>query len=156
MNNNFNMIRNSFMYRNNFNEIMNPLYSFENNMMNNNSNNMELSTPTTGYSRGNLFSNLYSSYKNYNPKELVSNDPKTKLWLEMSENFFAMYEINLYLDINPDDTSMIELFNDYRIKANKLKNEYEEKYGALCTNSNTLNTTPFLWVQENFPWGGSK
>ena len=151
MNNNFNMIRNSFGY-NNF--IRDP-YFMNNNMISSNSNNMELSTPDTGYSRGNLFSNLYSGYKNYNPRELISNDPKTKLWLDMSENFFAMHEINLYLDINPDDTSMIRLFNDYRIKANKLKDEYEEKYGALCTNSDTLNTTPFLWVQENFPWGGN-
>lgn len=162
MYNNYNMMRNSYTRGNNVNDFMDSSYFFDNNFMNNISNmpnnsynqNFKMTNPTDGYSRGNLFSDLYSQYKNYDPRKLASNDPKMKLWLEMSENFFAAHEINLYLDINPNDQSMIELFNDYRKKADNLKKEYESKYGPLCLSSDELNQYPFLWVKNSFPWEG--
>ena len=160
----YNQMRNNFRQNGNLNNDFSlSSYFFDNNMMDNsmmntpnnsNNDNMILSDPKTGYSRGNLFSNLYSEYKNYTPRKLSSNDPKTKLWLELSETFFAAHEINLYLDINPDDDSMIQLFNDYRRKANMLKEEYESKYGPICTSSDMMNSSPFPWVNASFPWEG--
>ena len=160
----YNQMRNNFRENGNMNnDFLDSSYFFDNTMIDNfmmntpksvNNKKMSLSDPKTGYSRGNLFSNLYSEYKNYKPKKLASNDPKTKLWLELSENWFAAHEINLYLDINPDDDSMIQLFNDYRRKANKLKDEYESKYGPICTSSDKMDNSPFPWVNTNFPWEG--
>lgn len=152
----FNQMRNSYGQNRNMASDVSSYYfdNIMNNTGNMTNNNMTLFDPNTGYSRGNLFSNLYSEYKNYKPRQLTSNDPKTKLWLELSENLFAAHEINLYLDINPDDDSMIQLFNDYRRKANKLKKEYESKYGPICTSSDMMDNSPFPWLINSFPWEG--
>ena len=65
---------------------------------------------------------------------------------------FAAHEINLYLDLNPDDVSMITLFNDYRKKANELRTQYESKYGPLNLASDSLDQTPFMWEKNTWPW----
>ena len=158
----YNQMRNNYRQNSNMNNF-DSSYFFDENMIDDfmsnmptTNNSMTLSDPKTGYSRGNLFSNLYSEYKNYKPRKLSSNDPKTKLWLELSEACFSAHEINLYLDINPDDDSMIRLFNDYRRKADKLKEEYESKYGPICVSSNSMEGFPFAWVSTGFPWEGGK
>ena len=117
-----------------------------------NYNNQSLVNPTEGYNRGNIFSNLYNQYKNYKPYNLEGRTEQDKLFLELARNSFAAHELNLYLDLNPNNTSMIKLFNDYREKTDQLTQEYERKYGPLSINSNTLNQTPFIWDKNPWPW----
>ena len=126
-----------------------------NNMINNNimNNSLSLYTPEEGYNKGNMFSNLYDGYKNYKPVNLEGRDNKTKLWLELNRVLFALHELNLYLDVNPNNTSMIQLFSDYRKKAVELMNEYEKNYGPLTTLSEANSSATFNWI-ENFPWEG--
>lgn len=111
-----------------------------------------LYSPEEGYNRGNMFSNLYDPYKNYNVVTLSGNNEHEKMFLELARVGFAKHEINLYLDLHPDDTSMITLFNDYREKERVLTKEYEERFGPITTNSDVLNQTPFMWVKERWPW----
>ena len=134
------------MINDNFNNMMNMNY------MNNNS--LSLYTPEEGYNKGNMFSNLYDGYKNYKPANLEGKDNKTKLWLEMNRVLFALHELNLYLDVNPNNTSMIQLFSDYRKKANELMNEYEKNYGPLTTLSEANLSSTFNWMENSFPWEG--
>ena len=124
------------------------------NMSSNNGNSMSLFTPAEGYNRGNLFSNLYTGYKNYKPENLEGRDNKTKLWLEMNRTLFALHELNLYLDVKPNDDSMLRLFSDYRRRANELINQYEREYGPLTTLSETNNNSTFNWIEGSFPWEG--
>ena len=125
-------------------------YSFRN--ISNMSNiNPSLVTPTEGYNRGNMFANLYSQYKNYRPETLRSNEQE-RLFLELSRTHFAAHELNLYLDLNPNDVSMIKLFNDYRERCEQLTKEYEQKYGPLSIKSDSLNQTPFMWEKSPWPW----
>ena len=114
--------------------------------------NPSLVTPTEGYNRGNMFANLYDQYKNYRPETLEGKTEQDKLFLELSRTHFAAHELNLYLDLNPNDTSMIKLFNDYREKCEQLTKEYERKYGPLSLKSDTLNQTPFMWEKNPWPW----
>ena len=72
----------------------------------------------------------------------------------MAENAFAAHELNLYLDINPDNNSLLTLFNDYRERANALKEEYEANYGPISISSNVLINQPFLWEETSWPWEG--
>ena len=128
----------------------------------NNSNNMNnvgmgmnktlLTTPVEGYNRGNLFENLYAQYKNYRPVALRADSEKERLFLELSRMNFAAHEINLYLDLNPNDDSMLRLFNDYRQKCIELTMEYEKKYGPLTVKSNSLEKSPFMWEKNPWPW----
>ncbi|MBR4619176.1 MAG: spore coat protein CotJB [Bacilli bacterium] len=153
------MNSNMFDFNNFYNEkeIYNMNSTFDNMNMNMNMNtNVNLFNPEEGYEKGNLFKNLYSQYKNYNQKKLQAKDEKTRLWLDMSKNLFAQHELNLYLDINPNDESMIALFNDYRNKANQLKEQYEKSFGPICITSDVLNNSPFLWEEMAWPWEGDK
>lgn len=117
-----------------------------------NNNIPSLFSPEEGYNKGNLFSNLYSQYKNYTPKTLTASNEKEKLFLELSQTSFAAHELNLYLDMYPNDESMITLFNDYRERANNLIKEYETKYGPLSISSDNSNQSPFAWENEAWPW----
>lgn len=114
---------------------------------------MNLSTPDEGYKRGNIFADSYIPYKNYKPAELKPTNEQTALYLEMSKYAFGAHEMNLYLDLHPEDESMISLFNDYRERANKLMMEYENKYGPLTINSNDMSNS-FTWVKTEWPWAG--
>ena len=65
---------------------------------------------------------------------------------------FAAHELNLYLDLNPDDKSAFMLFMDYEKKANRMIEEYERMYGPLKVDSNEMNS--FTWSTEKWPWEG--
>ena len=116
-------------------------------------NNSSLYTPEEGYNRGNLFADLYEGYKNYKPIKLVAKNEQGKLFLELSRMAFAAHELNLYLDLNPEDETMLSLFNDYRMRTNQLMMEYEKKYGPLTISSDSLSSS-FTWVKNSWPWEG--
>ena len=129
---------------------------YQNMMRNFNSNNNMtgsfLFTPEVAYNNGNLFSNLYSQYKNYRPAQLSANTAKEKLLLDIGRLSFAAHDLNLYLDLNPNDESMLALFNDYRKQADSMISEYESKFGPLNISSNSLETGPFKWINSPWPW----
>lgn len=128
-------------------------YSYRNNTdLYRNVNIPSLFPPVEAYNNGILFSNLYSQYKNYKPAVLKASNEREKLFLELSQISFAAHELNLYLDMHPDDESMITLFNDYRERANQLISEYESKYGPLSISSDSLNQSPFAWEKDAWPW----
>ena len=111
-----------------------------------------LFSPAVGLDNGSMFSDLYQPYKNYKPANDSANNERESLIRELARMGFAAHELNLYLDLHPDDTSMITLFNDYREKYNQLVKQYDEKFGPLLISSNTLNQTPFLWERDIWPW----
>ena len=114
--------------------------------------NTSLYNPLDGYNKGNLFPNLYSQYKNYKPVELKADNEREQILLDLSKVAFAAHELNLYLDLNPNDESMLTLFNDYRKEANALMRQYEAKYGPLNIKSDSLEKGPFAWVKNMWPW----
>jgi len=125
-------------------------YNYFNNFDNNLNNN--LFGPYEGYTKGNLFKSLYQQYKNYQPMTLVPNTEQEEALLNLNQMQFAMHELNLYLDIFPNDTEMLKKFTMYRNNYNKLLLEYEEKYEAININSNEINNTPFEWSTTLWPW----
>lgn len=114
-----------------------------------------LYTPEEGYNKGNLFENLYEEYKNYKPIKLEARNEEESLYLELARYAFAAHELNLYLDLHPDDSSMLALFNDYRSRADQLKMEYEKKYGPLSVSSDVMQNS-FTWEEDKWPWEGSE
>ena len=65
---------------------------------------------------------------------------------------FAMIDLNLYLDVNPNDRDALELFNQYRTQNNEYVRQYESKYGTLLLSSNALTTYPWAWNNSPWPW----
>lgn len=113
-----------------------------------------LYNPSEAYNLGNLFVDLYDGYKNYKPAKLEGKTKQEKDYLELSRVAFAMHEVNLYLDLHPDDMMMLNLFNDYRKMYVDLEEKYENAYGPLNTCSEALEKKPFAWVEKDFPWEG--
>ena len=115
-------------------------------------NNPKYFTHKEGYLRGNMFRNLYKGYMNYQPAVLRPTNEQEEMFLRLSEAEFAAHDLNLYLDLYPNDGNALELFNKYRMETNRLMMEYEKKYGPILINSDSLNTSPFLWQTLIFPW----
>ncbi len=133
---------------------MNSYYEYD--FMRNNenyyvNNSTNLVGPGVGFIRGNLFKNLYSPYKNYQPRKIIARNDREKKLLELSEVSFAAHELNLYLDLHPEDQSMFLLFQDYEKKCHQLTEEFESMYGPLKVSSPMQN---FSWVNDEWPWEG--
>lgn len=74
--------------------------------------------------------------------------------LEMLKEIMALdfsgVELNLYLDTHPMDQKAIAIHNDYTIKSNKLKEEYEKKYGPIT--HEFISKCPWEWIECPWPW----
>ncbi len=115
----------------------------------NNSSTQQIIDSEEGFKKGNIFKNLYDEYKNYKPRKLTANSEREDMLLQIMEYSFAMIEIQLYLDINPNDKSALKLFNTYLNKKKDLTNMFEEKYGPLTIDSEVQRNN---WLWDNSPW----
>jgi len=129
-----------------FYDIPKDWYSnFNNNYLDNNN----LDNSKDAFLRGNLFNNLYDPYKNYKYKELKVNSKKEELLYNILKNNFALIELDLYLDIYPEDNSMINLYTKYLSEKENLIKEYESIYGPLTLSG--INNT-WNWIDSPWPW----
>ena len=109
-----------YQYRPNFNYQRNS-----SNYLRQVSDDNNLYSSSEGFTLGNMFKDSYIPYKNYTPQVLTPTSEQDDLFLRLSEQEFAAHDLNLYLDLNPQDGNMLEIFNQYRKEANNLLNEYE-------------------------------
>lgn len=123
------------------------------NGMNNDLDSLNLYEPLEGYTRGNLFKDLYDPYKNYRPQRVSINSEEEELLTSIGEYSFAAHELNLYLDVYPNNQKALNLFNKYREQANELMMKYERKYGPLTISSKENQKIPFPWEANSWPWG---
>lgn len=143
-------VNNSKKY-NSYNEINmeNPTFNIVSYRNNN------LFTPEEGLNKGNMFKDLYSPYKNYVYKIAVKGK-KDELLLSIQELTFALKDLNLYLDVYPNDLEAMNTFKNYSEELKKYKEMYNKEFGPLC--STDSNKEYFDWVNNPWPWdnkGGS-
>jgi len=137
-----NMTKDYYNYvNNNYNQ---PSYNSQNE-------NVNLYNPYQGYIRGNMFPNLYNTYKINAPFEIEPLNEQADMLTNIDALCFALTDLNLYLDVYPNDKNMIELFNKYRYHKDEMVDKYEQKYGPLTLNSEALNKYPWAWLGTN-PW----
>ena len=130
----------------------NYFYPFDNSIIDNiNYDNNNLYGPYEGYLKGNLFNNLYEEYKDYRPASFRFKNEKEEALFNLNQISFAMHELNLYLDIYPNDSNYINKYCELEKTYNSLLTSYEKKYGPINVNG-ISNTTPFSWVTNSFPW----
>ena len=104
-----------------------------------------------GYLKGNMFKNLYEQYKSYIPATISPENEQTQDLFNLNQIGFALHDINLYLDVYPNDDQMLNVFTKYKELYNDLLTKYENKYGALYVNK-VSNQIPFEWEKTSFPW----
>ena len=135
MNNNYNQPLYNQQSFNNMNKVSSKLYD-----------------PYTGFISGNMFPDLYNAYKLSNPLEIEPMNEQAELLTSIDALCFACIDLNLYLDLYPEDKSAIELFNKYRVQKEKYEKDYERKYGPLFLSSDALNAFPWAWDNSPWPW----
>lgn len=118
--------------------------------------NGELYTPNEAIVMGNMFKNAYKPYKNYKPMKLEATSERGKLLNQILSYSFLMNELDLYLDLYPNNTSYIELYNEYRKIRDNLSSNYEKMYGPLTLDSNSLESNTWVWKNSPWPWEGEK
>lgn len=135
---------------NNYNQ---PLYNQKsfNSLENNNSN---LFDPYIGFISGNMFPDLYNSYKISKPLEIEPMNEQAEILTYIDSLCFATIDLGLYLDLYPEDKNMIQLYNKYKNQLNQYEKEYEKKFGPLTLSSDSLNMYPWAW--DNMPWPWEK
>ncbi len=111
-----------------------------------------LYNPYNGFIRGNMFPELYNTYKIDKPFEIKPMNEQAELLTYIDSLDFATIDLNLYLDNFPDNKDAINLFNQYRSLKEQYMKEYEGKYGPLLLDSDALNTYPWMWNQGPWPW----
>ena len=107
---------------------------------------------TEGFEKGNMFKNEYSPYKNYTIKRFIPKNRKEELELTIFELDFALNDLNLYLDLHPEDTQLFNIFTKYNHEARLLKEEYAKNYAPLCLSD--VSKAQYNW--SNDPWSWEK
>lgn len=134
-------------------------YNYKNNNYNQptyeqNSNN--IIDPYQGFIRGNMFSDLYNSYKFDKPININPNNKQAELLTTIDSLNFAMIDLDLYLDIYPDDEKALELYNFYRNSYNEYMETYQKEYGPITLDSDSLNKNYWTWILSPWPWEDGK
>ncbi|MBE6149566.1 MAG: spore coat protein CotJB [Firmicutes bacterium] len=142
MNNYFNYP--NFNYQNNKNNPKNMQYM--------NNYNQNLFTPYEGFIRGNMFTSLYDPYRDMKPFHIKPMNEQADMLTKIDSLGFALTDLNLFLDVNPNDKSAIDLFNQYRKQKEELMKKYQDKYGPLELSSDSLNKYPWMWDNRPWPW----
>ena len=156
--NNYSNFKNYNNYTNqNMNMYNKQITSFNNqlkdiNKLNLSNNSNSLFDPYNGLIRGNLFRNLYDPYNSGEPYEIKPINAQAEILTNIDALSFAMIDLGLFLDVNPNNQDAIELFNQYREKKKDLTKEYEFKYGPITLDSDSLNSYPWVWKDMPWPW----
>ena len=132
-------------YNYNNNNYNKPLYT-------ENANPSSVYDPYAGFIRGNMFQNLYNNYKLNEPLEIPISNERSQILTMLDALDFASIDFNLYLDIYPNDKDIIELFSQYVRELDKIKQEYENKFGPLTSNSEANLRYPWAWDNNPWPW----
>ena len=117
-----------------------------------NENKSEILDPKDGLALGNMFLDSYIPYKNYKPHEYKPCGEKEKLLLRIQELSFALNDLNLHLDINPENKDYYYLFKTYADELKCLKKQYSNEYESLELDENLKSN--YTWYQNPWPWEG--
>ena len=104
---------------------------------------------TEGLEKGNLFPNLYDPYKNYAPGKFKTPTERAKKLLEIQKLDFAINDLNLYLDMHPEDMYAYKMFKTYVMECKKKKSEFTKIFGPLMLDE---LTDTYEWSKGVWPW----
>ncbi len=135
-------------------------FNYEVNFLNNNFNfetkNTKFLTPDEAFMRGNSENGTFVPYKQYTYYKLKPENEQENMLIKLMAYSFIINDLNLYLDLHPEDTSTFEKFKKYAKELSDIQLEYTQKYGPIViTETQGAN---FNWLKNPWPWdktGGS-
>lgn len=118
--------------------------------------NDKLVSAKEGFLRGNMWANEYEPYKGMSYLPLRPTCEREALLYQIMELDFAVNDLNLYLDLHPEDENIYEKFKEYTKECIELKDRYAKSYGPLTLDQTSSNS--YEWMKNPWPWdksGGS-
>lgn len=79
---------------------------------------------------------------------------REKLMKKIAMYDFAALELHIFLDTHPNDTAAANKLDEYTIKSNELKKEYESKFGPIDSSGQDANR--WAWISNPWPWDAEK
>ena len=105
--------------------------------------------PTEAFVLGNIDKNIYRPDKNLKPFLPQVENQKDSFLLEIMILYSYIHDLNLYLDVYPNNKEALELFTKYNQIYKEKEDEFEKKFGLFeVQNSDNVNGT-FEWVLQN-------
>ncbi|MGG0240878.1 spore coat protein CotJB [Bacillus rhizoplanae] len=77
---------------------------------------------------------------------------RQELLREIQETEFVLLEIQLFLDTHPSDMDALKQFNELSFSLNKLKSQFEIKFGPLLGFGFSKSRKTWKWINEPWPW----
>lgn len=106
--------------------------------------------PKEGFQRGNMMRDEYEPYRNYNAIPLIPKTDREQKLYRVMELCFALVDLNLYLDLHPDDMETYRLFQKYVEEEKRAKKEYMDQYGPLVFSNAQFKD--YKWDENPWPW----
>lgn len=138
----------------NFDDIGFEYFNLPMNNFNVNDRPMDVVDPKVGLSLGNMYKDEYKPYKNYMQKRITVNNERDKMLLKIQELDFALNDLNLKLDVNPNDKELYNLFRNYAIELKNLCEKYSKEVEVLELIKDVNGK--YTWIDEPWPWDGGK
>ncbi len=103
-----------------------------------------------GFLRGNMFKDEYKPYKNLTYINIVpKNNREAKLFNVMSYSF-AINDLNLWLDLHPNDMTKFTLLKKMIMEEKRAKEEFVKEFGPLDICDTTGSN--FDWINNPWSW----
>lgn len=109
----------------------------------------EMYTLKEALEKGNLYPKIYKGYKNYKPATIKVKNEREKCLLEIQELDFSLNELNLYLDLFPNDKYAYSIFKKYTEEMKRKCENYSKIYGPLLLSDLTQD---YEWSMGVWPW----
>ncbi|MGM9834954.1 MAG: spore coat protein CotJB [Bacilli bacterium] len=113
----------------------------------------ELFSPKEALMYGNMSKDEYVPYKNYQVYKIVPKTEKEECLLKIYELDQIINDLNLYLDLHPNDEYYYSLFKRYVKEFEIEKEKYERNYGPLMLYDTDYDK--YLWIINPWPWESS-
>ncbi len=116
--------------------------------------NITITSPKEGFMRGNMYEKEFKPYKNYTYKILKPTNKRNELLMEIMMYDFAVNDLNLSLDLHPDDENLFKAFKKYMALAYEKEMEYIKTYGPLQLDE--VSATKYNWLDDPWPWNDTE
>lgn len=80
------------------------------------------------------------------------NEEYYALLLQLQELDFVLVELTLYLDTHPNDTQVIQQFNQFAHQRQQVAHHFESKFGPLLQFGHSFSRSPWQWINVPWPW----
>jgi len=81
----------------------------------------------------------------------MTSEREIALW-KVQAYEFALVEVGLFLDMNPNDKTALSYFKQYRDLKHQAESDFTKKYGPITMDHMDNDLSSWKWIQNPWPW----